>query len=228
MFESTSVIIAALSGASWVNLKLSGSTGAKLSDSISNLATVLCSMELIDSSLTADLIRLPYWGWTKLEEWQLSKTPASAPPCLCVVKHVPCSDPAHCALEFRQKTSIVNGMSPSQFRTRWFGVIVKYQWTMISFFNLFIYFSKTACRHISHVAVALGKSQLKSVKETLQGNCPHSEANTHFMRELTYSHEHAYAEIICPHLKFSNKCLNSVHQLLRVQSYLLKCITAVQ
>lgn len=165
MFESATVIIAALSSASWVNLKLSSSTGTQLSDSISNSATALCSVELIDSSLTADLIRLPYWGWTKLEEWQLSKTPTSAPPdptptpSLCVVKHVPCSHQADCALELRQNTSIAHGTSPSHFMTRWFGIIIKCWRTTISFFHLFIYFSRTACRHISHVADALRKSQ---------------------------------------------------------------------
>lgn len=189
-----------------MNLKLSSSTGTKLSDSISNSATALCSMELIDSSLTADLIRLPYWGWTKLEEWQLSKTPASAPPCLCVVKHGPHSHQAHCALEFRQRTSIVYGTSPSQFMTRWFGIIIKFRRTTISFFHLFIYFSKTACRHISHVADALRKSQMKSVKETLEAHCPHSEAGIHLTtlkRDLTYS-LNVCAESICLNFKISN------------------------
>lgn len=80
MFESTSAIIAALSGASWVNLKLSSSTGGKPAESISNSATVLCSMEFIDFSPTVGLIRLAYGEWTKSEEWQLSKTSAAALP----------------------------------------------------------------------------------------------------------------------------------------------------
>lgn len=145
MFESTSVIIAALSGASWVNLKLSGPTGAKLSDSISNSATALCSRELIDSSLTADLIRLPYWGWTKLEEWQLSKTPASATPCLSVVKHVPCSHPAHCALEFCKRHLLFMERVPVSLWHAGFGIIGKCRQKTISFFHFFIYFSITAC-----------------------------------------------------------------------------------
>lgn len=180
MFESTSVIIAALSGASWVNLKLSGPTGAKLSDSISNSATALCSGELIDSSLTADLIRLPYWGWTKLEEWQLSKTPASATPCLSVVKHVPCSHPAHYVL-LNSAKDIYCLWNESQ------SVYDTLVWDnrkmpakndfFLSF--LYLFFNNSMSRHISHVADALRRSQMQSVKETLEAHCPHSDARTH-------------------------------------------------